>query len=223
MGWTTDLPWLIVAQILHCGTFTVCHLAAMRYIAAREGGDVIRLQAVYSVAMGGSIAMMTVFAGFLYQHLGHGVFWVMALALPAMLFDQKWPRARLRLQHGANMFLLLRVQCLNGMDQRRREQRQRRRVGVITSAASRGAPLLKGLQRQIANIERQQRQFAQLLLFNRSSLALSSPSAASPVFRADRSPASARRRKSPRPGSSLPRKNAARIPLPAQTAPLCGA
>ena len=38
MGWTTELPWLIVAQILHCGTFTVCHLAAMRYIAAREGG-----------------------------------------------------------------------------------------------------------------------------------------------------------------------------------------
>lgn len=83
--------WLIVAQILHCGTFTVCHLAAMRYIAAREGGDVIRLQAVYSaVAMGGSIAVMTVFAGFLYQHLGHGVFWVMALvALPAMFIRPK--------------------------------------------------------------------------------------------------------------------------------------
>ena len=91
MGWTTDLPWLIVAQILHCGTFTVCHLAAMRYIAAREGGDVIRLQAVYSaVAMGGSIAIMTVFAGFLYQHLGHGVFWVMALvALPAIVVRPK--------------------------------------------------------------------------------------------------------------------------------------
>ena len=91
MGWTTELPRLIVAQILHCGTFTVCHLAAMRYIAAREGGDVIRLQAVYSaVAMGGSIAVMTVFAGFLYQHLGHGVFWVMALvALPAMFIRPK--------------------------------------------------------------------------------------------------------------------------------------
>lgn len=91
MGWTTELPWLIVAQILHCGTFTVCHLAAMRYISAREGGDVIRLQAVYSaVAMGGSIAIMTVFAGFLYQHLGHGVFWVMALvALPATIVRPK--------------------------------------------------------------------------------------------------------------------------------------
>lgn len=25
MGWSTELPWLIVVQILHCGTFTVCH------------------------------------------------------------------------------------------------------------------------------------------------------------------------------------------------------
>lgn len=87
MGWTTELPWLIVAQILHCGTFTVCHLAAMRYISARQGGEVIRLQAVYSaIAMGGSIAVMTVFAGFLYQHLQQGVFWIMALvALPALV------------------------------------------------------------------------------------------------------------------------------------------
>lgn len=87
LGASTALPWLIVAQILHCGTFTVCHLAAMRYISARQGGEVIRLQAMYSaIAMGGSIAVMTVFAGFLYQHLQQGVFWVMALlALPAML------------------------------------------------------------------------------------------------------------------------------------------
>lgn len=86
MGWTTALPWLLVVQVLHCGTFTVCHLAAMRYIAARQGSEVIRLQAVYSaVAMGGSIAVMTIFAGFLFQHLHQGVFWVMALvALPAI-------------------------------------------------------------------------------------------------------------------------------------------
>lgn len=51
----------------------------------------IRLQAVYSaVAMGGSIAVMTVFAGFLYQHLHQGVFWVMALvALPALVVRPK--------------------------------------------------------------------------------------------------------------------------------------
>ena len=91
MGWTTSLPWLILIQILHCGTFTVCHLAAMRYIAARQGGEVIRLQAVYSaVAMGCSIAVITMFAGFLYQHLHQGLFWVMALvALPAVLLRPK--------------------------------------------------------------------------------------------------------------------------------------
>lgn len=91
MGASTALPWLIVAQVLHCGTFTVCHLAAMRYISARQGGEVIRLQAMYSaVAMGGSIAVMTVFAGFLYQHFQQGVFWIMALlALPAMLLRPK--------------------------------------------------------------------------------------------------------------------------------------
>ena len=91
MGWSTELPWLIVVQILHCGTFTVCHLAAMRYIATRQGSEVIRLQAVYSaVAMGGSIAIMTVFAGYLYQNLGNGVFWVMALvALPAIFLRPK--------------------------------------------------------------------------------------------------------------------------------------
>ncbi|WP_204349282.1 MFS transporter, partial [Klebsiella pneumoniae] len=35
MGAFTSLPVLIVVQILHSGTFTVCHLAAMRFISAR--------------------------------------------------------------------------------------------------------------------------------------------------------------------------------------------
>lgn len=87
MASTTGLPWLIAAQILHCGTFTVCHLAAMRYISARHGSEVIRLQSVYSaVAMGGSIAIMTMFAGFLYEHLQQGVFWVMALLTVPAIF-----------------------------------------------------------------------------------------------------------------------------------------
>ncbi|MNG69457.1 putative 3-phenylpropionic acid transporter [compost metagenome] len=86
MAYSTELGWLLVIQILHCGTFTVCHLAAMRFIAARKGPEVIRLQAIYSaLAMGGGIAIMTVIAGFLFEHLQGGVFWVMAaVALPAM-------------------------------------------------------------------------------------------------------------------------------------------
>lgn len=86
MASSTELGWLLVIQILHCGTFTVCHLAAMRFIAARKGPEVIRLQAVYSaLAMGGGIAIMTVIAGFLFEYLQGGVFWVMAaVAVPAL-------------------------------------------------------------------------------------------------------------------------------------------
>lgn len=86
MAYSTELGWLLLIQILHCGTFTVCHLAAMRFIAARQGQEVIRLQAVYSaLAMGGGIALMTVIAGFLFEHWQGGVFWVMAaVAVPAL-------------------------------------------------------------------------------------------------------------------------------------------
>ncbi|MBE5252074.1 3-phenylpropionate MFS transporter [Mixta mediterraneensis] len=86
LGASTALPLLIVAQILHCGSFTVCHLAAMRFIAARKGTDVIRLQSLYSaLAMGGGIAIVTMICGVLFTHLQGYVFWVMALiALPAL-------------------------------------------------------------------------------------------------------------------------------------------
>ncbi len=86
LGASTALPLLIVAQILHCGSFTVCHLAAMRFIAARQGTEVIRLQSLYSaLAMGGGIAVMTMICGVLFAHLQGHLFWVMALvALPAL-------------------------------------------------------------------------------------------------------------------------------------------
>ncbi|MBI0269697.1 3-phenylpropionate MFS transporter [Yersinia pestis subsp. pestis] len=87
MASTTELPWLIFIQILHCGSFTVCHLAAMRFISARSGADVIRLQSVYSaLAMGGGIAVMTVISGFLFENYQSGVFWVMALIVIPALF-----------------------------------------------------------------------------------------------------------------------------------------
>ncbi|OQP30900.1 3-phenylpropionate MFS transporter [Pantoea latae] len=92
LGATTALPWLIVGQILHCGSFTVCHLAAMRFIAARSGPDVIRLQSIYSaLAMGGGIAVMTMICGVLFTPLQGHLFWLMALvALPALFLR---PRA----------------------------------------------------------------------------------------------------------------------------------
>lgn len=91
MGSTTALPWLILIQILHAGSFTVCHLAAMRFISARQGGDVIRLQAVYSaLGMGGSVAIMTMLSGFLFEHYQGGMFYAMALVvLPVIFFRPK--------------------------------------------------------------------------------------------------------------------------------------
>lgn len=94
MGSFTALPALIVVQILHSGTFTVCHLAAMRFISARQEHEIIRLQAVYSaLAMGGSIAIMTIISGWLYEKLPNQeslIFWLMAaLTIPAMLIRPK--------------------------------------------------------------------------------------------------------------------------------------
>ncbi|MDE1475021.1 3-phenylpropionate MFS transporter [Xenorhabdus bovienii] len=91
MGISTELPVLIIIQLLHCGTFTVCHLAAMRFIGARKENEIIRLQATYSaLAMGGGIAVMSVIAGFLYEYMQSGIYWVMALvAFPALFLRPK--------------------------------------------------------------------------------------------------------------------------------------
>lgn len=96
LGSSTALPLLIVAQILHCGSFTVCHLAAMRFIAARTGAEVIRLQSLYSaLAMGGGIAVMTMICGVLFTHLQGHLFWVMALvALPALFLRPRYDSSK---------------------------------------------------------------------------------------------------------------------------------
>ena len=85
------LPVLIVAQILHSGTYTVCHLAAMRFIGARKSTEIIPLQAAYSaLAMGGAIAVMTLVAGYLYEDIHGGIFYLMALiVLPALFLRPK--------------------------------------------------------------------------------------------------------------------------------------
>ncbi|MGJ3353075.1 3-phenylpropionate MFS transporter [Providencia sp. Je.9.19] len=94
MGAFTALPVLIIVQILHSGTFTVCHLAAMRFISARKESEIIPLQAVYSaLAMGGGLAILTIVVGFIYERVPthHGiVFYLMALlAVPALFIRPK--------------------------------------------------------------------------------------------------------------------------------------
>ncbi|WP_334469695.1 3-phenylpropionate MFS transporter [Arsenophonus sp. PmNCSU2021_1] len=88
MAYFTTLPILIVSQLLHSGTFTVCHLAAMRFISARSEGEIIPLQAFYSAfGLGGGLALVTIVVGFVYEHLPfhhNWVFWLMVLiAIPA--------------------------------------------------------------------------------------------------------------------------------------------
>ncbi|MCP9267309.1 3-phenylpropionate MFS transporter [Xenorhabdus sp. XENO-1] len=95
MGTSTELPVLIIIQLLHCGTFTVCHLAAMRFIGARKENEIIRLQAIYSgLAMGGGIAVISVIAGFLYEYMHNGIYWVMALVAFPVLFLRPKAEAR---------------------------------------------------------------------------------------------------------------------------------
>ncbi|HGJ5868909.1 3-phenylpropionate MFS transporter [Arsenophonus nasoniae] len=85
----TALPILIMSQFLHSGTFTVCHLAAMRFISARNEEEIIRLQAFYSaLALGAGLAIVTIVVGFVYEHFPfhhNWVFWLMSLiAIPAL-------------------------------------------------------------------------------------------------------------------------------------------
>lgn len=91
LGMSAALPVLIAAQILHSGTYTVCHLAAMRFIGARKSTEIIPLQAAYSaLAMGGAIAVMTLVAGYLYEDIHGGIFYLMALTvLPALFLRPK--------------------------------------------------------------------------------------------------------------------------------------
>ncbi len=86
MAYSTELGWLLLIQILHCAPSPSAIWRRCAFIAARRGREVIRLQAVYSaLAMGGGIAVMTVIAGFLFEHWQGGVFWVMAaVAVPAL-------------------------------------------------------------------------------------------------------------------------------------------
>lgn len=76
----TALPILIVSQLLHSGTFTVCHLAAMRFISGRSEDEIIRLQAFYSaLGLGAGLAIVTIVVGFVYEFFPFHHNWVFCL------------------------------------------------------------------------------------------------------------------------------------------------
>lgn len=83
LGATTELAWLVAAQILHAGSFCLSHLGAIRYISRDlDGQAVIGAQALYAaLPMGMAVALLLVLSGQLYPLLGGQIFWLMAAAV----------------------------------------------------------------------------------------------------------------------------------------------
>lgn len=87
LGATTDIIWLVLAQLLHAGSFCLSHLGAMRYISRDLNSEMmIGAQALYgALAMGLMVAVLLVASGQLYPTLGGQTFWLMAaIILPAV-------------------------------------------------------------------------------------------------------------------------------------------
>jgi len=85
---TTELAWLLVAQLLHGVTFCVSHLGAIRYMTQQLPAEqVIPAQTLYAAFPAGVVmALLTAVAGFGYQQVQGQVFWLMAmLVLPVFL------------------------------------------------------------------------------------------------------------------------------------------
>lgn len=92
MGATTELGWLVLAQLLHAGSFCLSHLGAIRFISRELDGEaVIGAQALYAaVSMGMSVALLLVLSGQLYPLLGGQTFWLMGAAvLPALWLSRR--------------------------------------------------------------------------------------------------------------------------------------
>ncbi|WP_375057552.1 3-phenylpropionate MFS transporter [Zobellella sp. DQSA1] len=83
LGSTTELGGLVVAQLLHGGSFCLSHLGAIRYISRDlDGPAVIGGQALYAaLPMGLAVALLLVLSGQLYPLLGGQTFWLMGGAV----------------------------------------------------------------------------------------------------------------------------------------------
>ncbi len=91
MAFTTELPALIVLQLLHAGTFAACHLGAMAFIqrALPSSGVALGQSIYYALGTGATQAVIFQFAGFLYTTYGQRAFLGMtvisAIGLAAIL------------------------------------------------------------------------------------------------------------------------------------------
>lgn len=91
MALTAEVAILAMIQPLHGFTFALLHLACMRIIAATVPPAVAgTAQAVYGlIGISGTIAVLTVFSGWLYGRFGPAGFWAMAF-LCSLAFPVIW-------------------------------------------------------------------------------------------------------------------------------------
>ncbi len=100
MASTSSGLWMLLVQPLHGMTFAAQHLAAMAVLAGMPGRLSATAQSAYAaLGTGLASAVLTLAAGPLYERLGAGGFWAMALlcllAVPAALRlpKERAPRA----------------------------------------------------------------------------------------------------------------------------------
>jgi len=95
---TTELAWLLVAQLLHAVTFCVSHLGAIRYMTQQLPAEqVIPAQTLYAAFPAGVVmALLTAVAGFGYQQVQGQVFWLMAMLVVPVFFIRVPKRAMIQ-------------------------------------------------------------------------------------------------------------------------------
>ena len=76
MAFTTELPALVLLQLLHAGTFAACHLGAMAFIqrALPSSGVALGQSIYYALGTGATQAVIFQFAGVLYTRYGQQAF-----------------------------------------------------------------------------------------------------------------------------------------------------
>ena len=89
---TSAIPALIFVQSLHAFTFGATHLAGLHFIARMIPAKyAATAQSIYSsTAVGGAMALSTMFAGILYENFSNGAYYAMAAMCTAGLLAAFW-------------------------------------------------------------------------------------------------------------------------------------
>ena len=89
MAYSTELPVLIVCQILHGITFSGTILSSVRYVEENKCHNYMGLQALYhAIPAGFALALVSAACGWIYHHSDINVFWFMAaMGIPCLFLS----------------------------------------------------------------------------------------------------------------------------------------